>query len=119
MREIKLEWYVLNYDFNKKKIVNQNIFYNGTPDDLRKARRNKKFTNREELKEYLKKDFMYHYWSRAESEILVGGLFAKNDEDFEKIDVYRQLEMNLDQITDYVINKMKFVFNKKKAKKGE
>ena len=51
MREIKLEWYVLNYDFNKKKIVNQNIFYNGTPDDLRKERRNKKFTNREELKE--------------------------------------------------------------------
>ena len=30
--------------------------------------------------------------------------------EFEKIDIYRQLEMNLDRITEYIIKELKFRF---------
>ena len=45
---------------------------------------------------------MYHYWSRSEYEIAVGGLHSKYPENFEKIDAYYQLEMNLDHIVNYI-----------------
>lgn len=104
-----LKWYVLSHDFNKKKIINYNVFGESFEKQLKKDRK-KKFSNREELKEYLKHEFMYDYWCRAEHEIAVGGLFDKYPEEFEKIDIFRQLEMNLDNITDYVIKEMKFKF---------
>lgn len=104
-----LSWKVLNYDFNNHKVVDYEVFSKSYSDELKKARRNKKFTNYNELKEYLKRDFQYHYWSKSECEIMVGDLLCKEDE-MEKIDVYRQLEMNLDRITEYVIRELKFRF---------
>lgn len=105
-----LEWYVLNYDWNKHKVVDYNIFGKDDVTELKKARRNKKFTNREELKNYLKRDFQYYYWSKAECEILVGDLTSRSFDDLEKIDIFRQIEMNLDRIVDYVISVCKFKF---------
>lgn len=104
-----MKWYVLRYDFNSKKVVNYNIFGKETKAELKKARRNKKFNNQEELKEYLRKDFQYHYWSKAECEMAVGDLFCK-PETMEKIDIYRQIEPNLDRITEYVIKECGFRF---------
>ena len=46
---------------------------------------------------------MWRYWCKSEWEVVVGGLFAKTDEERHKIDVWYQLEPNLDIITDYVI----------------
>ena len=40
----------------------------------------------------------------------VGGLFAKHPEEFEKIDIYRQIEMNLDRITEYVNKELRLNF---------
>ena len=105
-----LHWYVLNYDCNKKKVVNQDIFLSDYEQELKKARRNKKFTDYNSLKEYLKRDFQYHYWSKAECEIAVGDVYPRSLDELEKIDMYRQIEMNLDRITEYVINQLKFRF---------
>ena len=44
------------------------------------------------------------YMSRAEYEILVSGLFDKDDA--EKIDVWYQLEMNIDAIVEYIIGNL-------------
>ena len=56
---------------------------------------------------------MYHYWSKTECEMAIGPLWPKELKDlekFEKIDMYRQIEMNLDRITEYIINKMEIEF---------
>lgn len=53
---------------------------------------------------------MYHYWSKTECEIVIGGLHCKYLDEFEKIDMYRQIEMNLDKIVKYVIDEMCIVF---------
>ena len=81
---IKLEWYVLIRDFNSDKIINYNIFGQNFINDLYKEYKKKKITNFEQLKDFINKYCMYHYWSKCEYEILVGGLFSAWDK-YEKI----------------------------------
>lgn len=99
----KLEWNVLSYDFNTDKIVNCNIFGESFLTELKVAKPKTYL----ELKEFIKKWARYYYWSRTEHEMMVGGLF-KNCK-FEKIDIFRQIEMNLDRITEYVNKELRIV----------
>ena len=78
---MKLEWNVLYYNFNSDKIEKLNIFNSNFINELDEATIN----DRESLKKYIKDWARYNYWSRAEYE------------------VYKQIEMNLDRITDYVL----------------
>lgn len=98
----KLEWNVLRHDFNSDRIVTYNVLGDAFKEDLYKQYKSKKITNLSELKEYLKRQFMYYYWSKCEHEIAMGGLSSKHPEEFEKIDVWRQLEINLDHIVNYI-----------------
>ena len=98
----KLVWNVLLHDFNSDKIITYNVFSDEFKENLYKEYRKKKINNTLELKEYIKSKMMYRYWSRSEYEIAVGGLHSKHPENFEKIDAYYQLEMNLDHIVDYI-----------------
>lgn len=103
-RKANLKWNVLRYDFNSKSIVNFNIFNQEFIKELNTAVRLKEVINILELNEYIDKWARYNYWFRAEHEIYVSGI---HEESAEKIDVYRQINMNLDIITDYVNNKLK------------
>lgn len=98
----KLVWNVLLHDFNSDKIITYNVFGDEFKENLYKEYRKKKINNKLELKEYIKSKMMYRYWSRCEYEIAVGGIHSKHPENFEKIDAYYQLEMNLDHIVDYI-----------------
>lgn len=100
-----LKWYVLRDDFNAREVKHYNAL-GGWEDDIRKAR--KKFKTKEDLKAWLRREFMYYYWSKAECEIQVAGLFAKEEKEFKKIDIWYQLEPNLDIIADYIIHELKF-----------
>ena len=149
----KLKWYVLNYGTTTgisadKCVYRQNIFFSDFPEQLRKDIKREHIGNREQLKDYLKKEFMYHYWSKSEAEILIGDLHSgigleknkkiielinagpfetdkeKDDilrklrnlylEEFEKIDIWYQIEQNLDRITDYVISELDIKFKNRK-----
>ena len=102
-----LEWNVLRYDCNKNKIVPYNILGYSFAEELAKAIKKQKIETREQLKEYLKREFMYHYWSKSECEIAMGGLHTNfKAEDFEKIDMWYQIEMNFENIINYIIFKM-------------
>lgn len=113
VKDVKLEYYALNHDFNSDKIYFINVLAYIKPEELRKKIKKGEIHSFDTLKEYLDKEFMYHFWSRSEYEIQVGGLFSKEDK-FEKWDVYQQTKPNLDMITEYVINKCKIDFDKKK-----
>lgn len=60
---------------------------------------------RDEFKEFIKKEAMYQWWSRCEYEILVSD-WPKHGKEI-KIDVYDQVLMNLDVITDIIMNIVK------------
>jgi len=111
-KNVKLEYYVIRVDSNTNQIKRYNIFYNGFIDELSKRMKRDNIDNKDKLKDYLKRWAMYNYWSKCECEILVGSLFKYKEEDLEKIDIWYQIEKNLDMITDYVINKCQIKFDK-------
>lgn len=118
IKNVSLEWNVLYNDFNSKEIKPYNILGYSFPEELAKAIKKNKIENKEQLKEYLKRDFMYHYWCKSEFEIAVGGLHMKDLTEFEKIDIWYQIEMNFDNIIDYIILKMQ-LFKKKGTQNEE
>lgn len=104
VNNVKLEWNVLFHDFNKDEIIPYNIFYGDFPVELSKYLKKQKTYKYEDIKEYMNKWALYNYWCKSEYEILVSGLHTKA-KDF-KIDVYTQIKMNIDRITEYVIKEM-------------
>ena len=113
MRKNKnLEWYAFEYDWNKKDIIRINVLNSGFVEDLVKRIKRDKITTYNKLKEAIKRELMYHYWCKAEHEIMVYDLFpkAKDLEKGIKIDVWYQLEPNLDRIVEYVIKELELEF---------
>lgn len=106
-----LKYYAIRYDFNSRQIKPYNALA-GWEEDIKKARKQKKFSTKEEFKNWLDGQFQYYYWSKSECEILVGGLHIRDEKELEKIDIYYQLKPNLDIITDYIIKELNFKFSK-------
>lgn len=61
-------------------------------------RKSPKPKTHEELKEFVKKQSMYQWWARCEYEIILQGW--PNNTIEEKWDVYKQIMMNIDVITN-------------------
>lgn len=118
------EFYVLNYDFNGKKVQQYNIFNNlivaeDTEKEIKKFLRNQKkysykpFYKDEEYYGFeafcqrLKSIIMYQEWSRREYEISVGDAFETDINKFEKWDCYKQAEPNIQIIAREVIYQYK------------
>lgn len=64
-----LHWWVLRASFNNRKVEKYDVLAY-REEEIRKAR--KKCKTRAELKEWLRKEFMYYYWSKSECELIVG-----------------------------------------------
>lgn len=119
MDECKFEYYVLNDDFNKRKIEPFNIFRNIYVNNMTakavrkylKAPSKFKFQRWSSDKEYygfeafvkeLDSIIMCEEWSRCEYEIMVNGLFS-DDDCAQKIDCYSQCKPNMAMIAREVI----------------
>lgn len=99
MAKKKLEWYAFMQDFNDNKLVYTNVIR----EDL--IERIKKCNTYDEVKQQVRIELMSHYWSRSEYEVVVSNWIGKDME--EKIDVWFQLEPNLDRITEYLIRNIR------------
>lgn len=55
----------------------------------------------DEFKKFIEKESQYMYWSRCEYEIIVAGW--PNTDTKEKWDIYKQIMMNINIITDILI----------------
>jgi hypothetical protein len=104
------EFYVLNYDFNAKKVINFNIFQNwsvveSVNEAVEKYSRNE--MNIDELREEIRKIIAWQEWGRREYEISVGDAFETNCDKLEKWDCYAQALPNINLITDMCINRYK------------
>ena len=109
MEKVNLEFYVLNYDFNRKKVVNFNIFSNYyVYDETIKAVKEylRKRMSYEDLTERIRQVIMYEEWARCEYEIMVGDLFEDDPTKFEKWDCYAQALPNIKLITDMAISRV-------------
>ena len=128
---MQFEYYVLNYDCNKKKVENFNIFRNclvqeHTEKAVRKYLRSPKnykyvvrhkndFLGREEIALYgfdaLVKEIdsiiKWREWSKREYEISVGAAFETDINKLEKWDTYSQAHPNAEIIAYTVIRQYK------------
>ena len=113
IKNVNLEWNVLMADDNNKKIVNYNVLDDELVQRLHtKIVKKKEITNYEQLKEDVKRWCMYYYWSKCECEIIVGDIFGEYPEEYKKIDAWRQIEMNLDRMCEYIIRELRIDFDK-------
>lgn len=110
IKNVRLTWNVLNHDSNNDKIINYNIFWKDSSKEIADRIKKNKITTYEEFRNSMKSMFMHDFWSRTECEIMVSGLFSKSEA--EKIDIWRQIEMNLDRILEYIIKEMEIDFEK-------
>ena len=130
---MRFEYYVLNYDINKNKVIPFNIFRNINVQECTEREVNKYLRS---PKNYVYKSFDGHEilhgfdafvkeldgiikwqeWSRREFEISVGDAFEDDCEKLEKWDCYGQAHMNIEMIAREVIWQYK---EQKKAKDGE
>ena len=130
---MQFEYYVLNYDTNKKKVIPYNIFRNinvqeCTEREIRKYLRSpknytyKSFDGKEEIYGFdaLVKELdgiiKSEEWSRRQYEISVGDAFEDDCEKLKKWDCYGQAHMNIEMITREVIRQYK---EQKKVKDDE
>lgn len=107
---VKLEYYVLNWDHNTHKVVNFNIFRNwrlrdAAIEDAERLIRGE--IDYAEFKEELLKSIMWQEWSRFEYEISVGRPFEEDVEKLEKWDCYGQAKPNIDLIANMVVRKVR------------
>ena len=131
MINLQFEYYVLNYDTNKKKVENFNIFRNclvqeHTEKAVKKYLRSPKnykyviqhkndFLGREEIVVYgfeaLVKEIdsiiKWREWSKREYEISVGDVFETDINKLEKWDTYSQAHPNAEIIAYTVIRQYK------------
>lgn len=110
--ELELSWYALFWDSNSQKVLYFNIFTHYIIDNLLKEIKKKTVYDRLTLKKHLTADFKYYFWSKAEFEFMISELGTCDHA--EKIDIWRQIEPNLDKIVDYVYLKLinKIINNK-------
>ena len=117
---MKFKFYVLNYDFNGKRVENFNIFNNillnkETEKIVKKYLRSPKnfkyndYFNKQVLFGFegfckeLERLIMWQEWGRREYEISVGDAFEDNLEELEKWDCYMQCKPNIEIIAREVI----------------
>ena len=131
---IQFEYYVLNYDFNRRKIIHYNIFNNihvqeYTEKAVNKYLRNpKKFT----YKSFDGKEIIYGFdafvreldgiiqwqeWGRSEYEMSCGYAFETDCEKLEKVDCYYQAHANIEIIAREVL--FQYKQQKKNMKEGD
>lgn len=111
IKNVKLKYNVMRYDWNSKKVVPSNILGYIKIDDLVKRIRKGEINSRETLSSYIDKELRYYCWSRAECEIMITDLLGDMSH-AEKIDMYYQAKLNFDILVDYVIETMDIRFER-------
>ncbi|MBO7615096.1 MAG: hypothetical protein J6T15_05310 [Bacilli bacterium] len=111
-RNKNLEWFAFYQDLNSTELVFTNVMSSDLVEDILKGVKSKsnfrKIDSYDTLKEALRSYFMWRYWGKSEYEVIVSNWSGR---DFEKkIDIWYQLEPNLDRITEYVIRELKLDF---------
>lgn len=109
---MQFEYYVLNYDINRRKVIMDNVFDNiqvqeATEEEIKKYLRSPKKYKRwcsektgfDALCEEIDSIIRWQEWSRREYEISVGDAFEEDCNKLEKWDCYKQCEPNIPMIT--------------------
>lgn len=105
-------FYVINFEFNSSKFEKYDVMPY-LVDCYNKVKGTKECPKTfEEFKNFIEGKSMYQYWSRCEYEIILSDW--PNNKKFRKIDVHYQIMMNIDIVTDILMENVieGYVFRK-------
>ena len=131
---MQFEYYVLNYDINKTKVIPYNIFRNINVQECaeREVRKYLRSSKNYTYKSFDGKEVLYGFdafvreldsiiqwqeWARVEYEISCGYAFETDCNKLEKVDCYYQAHINIEMIAREVIRQYKQ--QQKKEKDGK
>lgn len=98
----ELHWHVFVDDFNRKRIVEYDIFeHYSFAEDVREAYR-KHRDDFDAFAEKVRGLLLYYYWSKCEWEVVVGSWVSGDRVPKRKVDVYEQVMLNWDVFIGYV-----------------
>lgn len=101
--KVKLVWNAFRYDMSSRHLEEFNVIKEDLIEDIEKAYKRKELKNMDDLENIIGHWALYHYFSKAEHEVCVTDLFGKDEF---KVDVFWQINMNLDRLTEYIANEM-------------
>lgn len=95
-----LEWNVIRYNINQKKIEYWNVFdhYSFCTETIKYLFQ---MDNKSDFSEKLRSEAMYYFWSKAEYEIVIIPWVGDKSVSV-KIDTYFQLQINWNKFIDYL-----------------
>ena len=95
---------VLLWDINKRELTTYDVlpYFRKRYKDLKKKDRP---STKEQWTEFVRIEGMYMYWSRCEYDIIISDWPSKTKEF--KIDVWQQIENNLDLVVDILMSEVK------------
>lgn len=99
-------FYVINEDINAKEFKKYNVmpYFVNCYNETKVKERPKTF---EEFRSFVERKSIYMYWSRCQYEIVLKSLIGFAED--EKIDVDWQVKMNIDLITELLMQNVKAV----------
>lgn len=114
----KFSFYVMYKDFNTRKMKSYNVMpslYGSILTSKNKVSKKWKeihgVKTRKDLRNFIDGHFRYYYWAKCEWEFIARD-WPTTDEKYDvKVDVYDQLEPNIDLITDLVWEQIKDKLN--------
>ena len=114
MKRIIEPYYVLNWDDNKHTVENYNImpYLIDEWKALKPKQRRETLMDFDKVKDFILKKSMYQFWARCQYEIIISDWPCLKYK--EKIDIYRQIEMNIDIIVNHFLNQ---IHNGKRVRK--
>lgn len=112
MRKNKnLRWYAFREEFNTNRLEYINVLGEEFAKEVLRRVKKDKIQDMYDFKDLVESMLMYRYWAKAEHEVVVRSLHHRPDRDNEfKIDVWYQLEPNLDRICEYIMKELQLEF---------
>ena len=99
-----MEWYVMNWNVNRDRLENFNIFNSSRFSDGVADMRGKIWNSVDEFVETLDLQLKCAFWCKAEYEVMVGDLFVNDCNNLTRVDVYSQVKPNIMQLARYILN---------------
>ena len=94
-----MTWNVFCSDFSTGEIKPHNVLH-GRENLIQELKT--KSASREEFEKMLRSEMIYHYWSKAEWEVVISPWCARGNKET-KIDIFDQLKLNWDRFVDYCL----------------
>ena len=102
MKKNLKSFYTIVYNINKKIFEPYDVMPYLIEEYKKKKKKKRHLITFDEFKKFIESASMYMYWSRCEYEIILTAW--SNEDKKEKIDIHNQIMMNIDRITEVLMD---------------